>query len=147
MKLGLLDMNDMEILYPGCARQEVEWSMSSSGTVHNVNRVDFPTIPKITGYETVYSVGVFRSLGGMTAVIPLAMQQHLVEGLTLTFLPGSLIATERMIVPSVVNEILFGKAGTAAKLPTNCKKCNHFNEYVGAEHLTAGEYICRSCKR
>lgn len=30
--------------------------------------------------------------------------------------------------------------------PMHCVKCNHYNEYVGQEHLVKGVYTCRSCK-
>lgn len=33
-----------------------------------------------------------------------------------------------------------------APLPTHCAKCNHYNEYVGPEHIRNGQYICRSCR-
>ncbi len=34
-----------------------------------------------------------------------------------------------------------------AKLPPmHCVKCNHYNEYVGQEHLVGGVYTCRSCR-
>ncbi len=30
--------------------------------------------------------------------------------------------------------------------PMHCVKCNHYNEYVGHEHLVGGKYTCRSCR-
>jgi len=31
--------------------------------------------------------------------------------------------------------------------PMNCTRCNHRNEYLGWEHVSAnGSYTCRSCK-
>lgn len=31
--------------------------------------------------------------------------------------------------------------------PKNCTRCNHRNEYLGPEHLSAdGSYTCRGCK-
>ena len=31
--------------------------------------------------------------------------------------------------------------------PKNCMRCNHRNEYLGSEHLSAdGSYTCRGCK-
>lgn len=45
---------------------------------------------------------------------------------------------------------LLGNVGAAAmpgKLPPmHCVRCNHYNEYVGQEHLVGGVYKCRSCK-
>ena len=49
---------------------------------------------------------------------------------------------------SVKSQDAYTAALVGAKLPPmHCKKCNHYNDYVGPEHLTdLGVYICRSCK-
>ncbi len=45
------------------------------------------------------------------------------------------------------NKLLHPAPEFIGKLPPmNCVTCNHYNDYVGKEHLVDGVYKCRSCR-
>lgn len=141
MKLGLLDAFEKEVRYPGYERQDVDCRPCTQGYVQLNGIVAFPVVGPFPA-TLVKFLGLYRGDEMLPiAVIPIGQGLVVSEGITPTATMGDLqVAIGHMGLDP------FWKA-PAAKLPTNCKKCNHYNEYVGLEHLTAGEYICRSCKR
>jgi hypothetical protein len=148
LKVGIFDVAGIEVAYPGYLRADVAWGVAMAGVVANANEITFPPVPdRWVGSIFVDSARVFDASGAIVATVPMTMRLMLSAGITLSFMPDNLRVLESMLSSEAVDKVLYDLWPAAAKLPTNCKKCNHYNEYVGPEHLTAGgDYICRSCR-
>jgi len=132
MKVGLLDATGEEIRYPGYERQSVKAAVDTPGSARLLERVTFTGGATWKGHAFVAALGVWTDEQDYLATIRLQSAYRIDSDITLTF--------------DLADPSRAWQAGTAKNLPTNCKKCNHFNEHVGVEHLTNGEYICRSCR-
>ncbi len=143
LEVGLLNLDHTVFNYTGYRRQPLRLErFEGLDAWMNSETITFPVYVDPWS-QIVSSAGVFGP-GGLLFEMSI-IRLTLSSGITPRFEKGSIYIDNKMLeAHRIVVDTRPSTVGSS--LPTNCKRCNHFNEYVGLEHLTNGEYICRSCR-
>lgn len=139
-QIALVRENGKECSWIGYARQRLvlEPCVGSSDWT-NTERVDFPVFAE-SGSTTAVSLFVYDQERFVVAAY-LTSAVRLDRGTSARFNIGDVTVTGLLV--DMMESV---RMTWTLPIPTHCKKCNHYNEYVGTEHLVNGDYVCRGCR-